>query len=631
MPAPAPAPAGPTGQVVLFRGPHFYVRTTIHPNKSSSTNPLRKPSGHTTMMPKVIPNQEQRVAESETRVMPALDVPENAPRKKFYIPPWFETVVVALTVLASVIAHAYNMFNYPRYEMDEGTYMSAAWAVVNGKIYPYAYGYGHPPFAWMQLAGLIQLAGGFFLFGNAINTGRVLILLYTLGSTLLVYLIIRRTSDSRATALLATVIFSFSPLGVDFQRLVLLDNIATFWFLLSLYLLVISRSRLLVVVSAAICFGLAMLSKEVLILFLPGMIYGIWIHSTKFQRKFSLVAFTYGFIAIASLWVLMAVLKGELFPAGFFPWDKSQHLSFIGTFTSQVGRGQTEGSIGTSIGDWYSSDQPMIIMSILSLAFNVGVGWWRRKQLFFAILGISFWLLLIRGGVVYPFYIIPLIPLVAMNTALMINTLTDWVGKFVRFDLMRAFLIFCALAGFALFDATHSSQVYDSDATFAQTQTMAWIRANVPRDSYVVMNSYLYMELRAPGGAAVGDGSVFPNADVYINIATDPAMIKLEGSNWNRIDYIVADSGVYNYINSDLLPKEAMFLREALMQHSGPIGPDGKPVPCARFRSSDFYEIDIYCIQHTGSKPIAMTPSGGAPPPPLAVGTTPVDRRLLMG
>jgi 4-amino-4-deoxy-L-arabinose transferase-like glycosyltransferase len=629
---PAPAPSGPTGQVVLFRGPHFYVRTTIHPNKSSSTNPLRKPSGHTTMMPKVIPNQEQRVAESDTRMMPALDVPENAPRKKFYIPSWLETVVVVLTVLASVIAHAYNMFNYPRYEMDEGTYMSAAWAVVNGKIYPYAYGYGHPPFAWMQLAGLVQLVGGFFLFGNAINTGRVLMLLYTLGGTLLVYLIVRRTSDSRTAGLLATLIFAFSPLAVNYQRLVLLDNIATFWFLLALYLLVISRSRLFIVVSAAICFGLAFLSKEVLALFLPGMIYGIWIHSTKFQRKFSLVAFTYAFAAIASLWVLMAILKGELFPPGWLPWDKGQHLSFIGTFTSQVGRGQTEGSIGSSLQAWYSTDQLLVIMSIISLAFNVAVGWWRRKQLFFGILGISFWLLLIRGGVVFPFYFIPLIPLTAMNTALMINTLTDWVGKFVRFDLMRVFLIFCALGGFALYDATHSNQDYQGNATIVQTETMAWIRANVPRNAYVVMNSYLYMELRAPGGAAVGNGSVFPNADVYINIATDPALLKLEGGNWDRVDYIVADSQIYTYINSNLLPKEADFLRQALMQHSGPLGSDGKPIPCASFKSaSENYEIDVYCIHHTESKPLAMAPSGGTPPPLLARGTTPMDRRLLMG
>jgi hypothetical protein len=624
-PAPA-APAGPVGQIVLYRTQNFYVRTTIHPNKRSSSNPLRKPTGNTTMMPKIIPDQEERVAASETRMMPALDVPDNAPRKKFFIPPWFETVVVILGVIASVVAHAYNMFNYPLYEMDEGTYMSAAWAVTTGRIYPYAYGYGHPPFAWMQLAGLIQLAGGFFLFGNAINTGRVVMLLYTFGSTLLIYLIVRKMSDSRSAALLAMVVFAFSPLAIDFQRLVLLDNIATFWFLLSVYFLAISKSRLQFVALSAICFALAFLSKEILAVFLPAMIYGVWLQSTKFQRKFVLVAFSYAFIAIASLWLLLALLKGELFPTKFFPWDTHPHLSFFGTLLTQVGRGQKEGKFSDSLNDWFYSDSLLTGMGILAPAFNIVVGWWKRRQLFFGLLALSFWILLARGGVVFTFYFIPLIPLIAINVALMINTIAGWVGKFVRFDLLRAFLVFCALAGFAFFDWSHSGTDFHGNSTQVQTDTMAWIRANVPHDSYIVMNAYLYMELRVPGGAAVGNGSVYPNADVYVNIANDPALFTPVGGNWDKVDYIVADSEVYNYIldPKTLLPG-ARFLSDALV-HSGPA--------CAKFAANN-YEIDIYCVKHQSPRPLALAPSSGsqnnADQPLLAGGTMPLDKRYLLG
>ncbi len=55
---------------------------------------------------------------------------------------------------------------------------------------------------------------------------------YAIGSTLLVYLIMRRFDGSKVTALLAMVMFSLSPLCISYQRLVLLDNIATFWLLL---------------------------------------------------------------------------------------------------------------------------------------------------------------------------------------------------------------------------------------------------------------------------------------------------------------------------------------------------------------------------------------------------------------
>ncbi len=625
------APTGPTGQIILYKTQHFYVRTTIHPNKRPSANPLRKPTGHTTMIPKIIPNQEQRVAESETRMMPALDVPDNAPRKKFYVPVWLESIVVALGLVAAVITHAYNMFNYPRYEMDEGTYMSAAWAITQGKLYPYAYGYGHPPFAWMQLAGFIQLLGGFFLFGNAINTGRVVMLFYTLGSTLLIYLIVRKMSDSRTTALLALAIFAFSPLAVDYQRLVLLDNFANFWLLLSIYLMGISKSRLPIVIAAAICFGLSFLSKEIFALFLPGMIYYVWLQSTKFQRKFTLVAFIYTFAAIASLWVLLAVLKGELFPQAwkFIPGNSHEHLSFLDTFFTQVGRGKSEGNVSNSLHDWFSIDPLLVALSVGSIVFNILVGWWRRRQLLFAILGASFWLLLIRGGVVFDFYYIPLIPFIAINGAFMINTLADWIGKFVRFDLLRAFLVLCALGGIAFFDVTHSYADYQGNDTIVQKETMAWIRANVPRNSYMVINAYLYMELKAQGGASVGDGATFPNAEVYINIATDPKLYSQTSGNWDVVDYIIADSPIKDYLKkSDALLPGAKYLSTALYHAN----------ICAKFNSgvgTNGYEIDIYCVQHQSPKPTALAPANGSPAgghsPLLASGTTQMDRRSLMG
>src|SRR5439155_21960542 len=144
-----------------------------------------------------------------------------------------------------------------------------------------------------------------------------------------------------------------------------LDNIGTFWLLLSLYLLVISNSRLLYIVLAATCFGIALLSKEVFVLFIPVMIYALWLHTTRFQRKFALVAFTYTIISIGSEFVLMAVLKGELFPAGMFPWDHHPHLSMFDTLLQQAHRSQSEGSFAVSWAEWTGND-------FLLIAFAVG-------------------------------------------------------------------------------------------------------------------------------------------------------------------------------------------------------------------------------------------------------------------
>jgi len=538
------------GNIILHRSPNFFLRTVYQAGQK--VNPLRRPTGNTTMLPKVMPQQEKRIASSETRLMPKVTLTGNlAQTKRFALPAWIEVTFVMLGLLASFIAHAYNMFNFPRYELDEGTYMSSAWAILNGLSTPYPYGYGHPPLAWIQIAGWIQLTGGFFTFGNALNSGRVLMLLFAVGCSLLVYLIVRRMGGGRSASLLAMVIFSLSPISLTYQRQVLLDNVGTFWLLLSIYLIVSSNSRLFYIVLGGISFGIALLSKEIFLLFMPVMIYAVWLHTTKFQRKFALIAFSYTIVALGSTFILLAVLKGELLPSGWLPWDHTQHLSLLDTFLGQAQRSQSEGSLNGSWSAWTSADIVLMAFSIVTVIFNLIIGWWNRKQLFLALLAISFWVLLVRGGVVLSFYIIPLIPLAAINAAIAINTVMGWLSKLVRLELVRAILILLVVGAIVPYDLLHSQIVFTQHPTSAQTDAMVWIRNNGPHNDVIVINSYLYMDLREPGGEGVGDGPTYPYAHVYFNIAYDPELYTglLQG-NWDRIDYIVADSEMLNDIKT---------------------------------------------------------------------------------
>src|SRR5579863_5727285 len=401
--------------VILHRATNFFVATVAHPGITPP--PLLRRSGHTAILPAFAPQQQQRIATSDTRLMPKVGPINPISPQSIPLPGWVEVVIVVLGLIAAGIAHAYNMFNYPQYGLDEGTYMSSAWAIVHGMLAPYPYGYGHPPLGWIQIAAWVQLTGGFFTFGDANNTGRVLMMFYSVGSSLLVYLIVRRLDGSRVTALLALVMFSLSPLCIAYQRLVLLDNIATFWLLLSIYFIVMSNSRLLFIVFAAIAFGCSLLSKEVMILFFPVMIYAVWLHTTKFQRKFALVAFTYCFVALGSTFILMAVLRGELLPTGWLPWDTHAHLSLVATYLEQVQRGQSQGSLSISFGIWSDQDILFVILAISTTIFNLIIGWWNRKVLLLALFALSFWTLFMRNGVVFAFYIIPLLPLSAFNIA----------------------------------------------------------------------------------------------------------------------------------------------------------------------------------------------------------------------
>lgn len=586
--------------IILYRSANFYVRTAYRPGHK--TNPLQ-PSNRPSRTPKAMPGQEMRIAASETRFMPKVTFIGQENKKRFPVPSWLEAFVVVVGLLVSVAAHAFNMFNFPRYELDEGTYMSNAWAVMNGLITPYAYGYGHPPVGWIQIAAWVQLTGGFFSFGNALNSGRVLMLFYAVGCSLLVYLITRRLGASRSAALLAMVIFSLSPLSITYQRQTLLDNIATFWLLLSLYLLVVGNSRLFYVAGAAIAFGISILSKEVFVLFVPVMIYAVWLHTTKFQRKFAMTAFIYTAIAITSAWILMAILRGELFPYEWhLPWDTHQHLSMLDTLLTQVQRGKNENTIADSWVIWWAGDKFLMICSIVTVAFNLIVGWWNRKQLLMGLLALSFWLLLIRGGVVLSFYLIPLIPLIAMNAAFAINTVMNWIGKLVHFDLVRAVLVLGIIAVIVPYDVQLATFPFTQSPTTAQTQTMAWVRTHIPRNDFVVINSYLYLDMRQPGGAAVGDGAVFPFAHVYFNVGTDPAINKaILAGNWDRIDYIIADSEMFNDITRD--PVTYKIIDDAL-HHA---------IPVATFSAADHGSnlvITIYQVRHLYSPPIVRVPSG---------------------
>src|SRR5947209_19931726 len=135
--------------------------------------------------------------------------------------------LVAALLVAAVFT-GFNMFHYPQYESDEGTYMASAWAMFEqGQLSYYTYTYDHPLLGWFQIGMWTKLVGGFFTFGmSSVDTGRLLMLLVTVLSTLLIFLIVRQATGRTVAALLAAVVFAASPLGVGLHRQVWLHDIA---------------------------------------------------------------------------------------------------------------------------------------------------------------------------------------------------------------------------------------------------------------------------------------------------------------------------------------------------------------------------------------------------------------------
>src|SRR5262245_54631617 len=99
-------------------------------------------------------------------------------------PPKKTAKVLGISLLMGLVTHGWNVFHYPLYLTDEGIYTEQAWSVLHeGRLSPYTYFYDHAPAGWLVIAAWVGvLPGGFNAFGNAINTGRVLMILAHLAS-----------------------------------------------------------------------------------------------------------------------------------------------------------------------------------------------------------------------------------------------------------------------------------------------------------------------------------------------------------------------------------------------------------------------------------------------------------------
>ncbi len=482
---------------------------------------------------------------AQTRLLPNVDTFNAAQWREISIPAWLEGAVVALVLGVTFVIQALSLFSYPAYTADEGNFMANAWALLQGKIAPYTYTYNYPPLGWVQIAAWAKLTGGIASFGNAIDSGRVLMLLMATASSLLLYLITSRMSGSRSAALLAVIIYTLSPLSLIYRHEVLLDNIGTFWLLLSLSLITTGKSRLATFGLAAAALGIAILTDEVFLIFIPVMLYAVSLFATRFQRKFSLVTFIYITLATASAFVLLALLKGELLPVGARP-------SLIGALLQQLQAPTLNTQFRASWNTWMQTDMIFLLGGTAAIFINILGGTVNRFQLLAALFAVTFWIFTLSSGVVYPFAIVPLLPFLALNIAMALNTPLRWLTRRAGFDLVRALLLFILIGLLIPAGIQEAQPLLAQNVTQPQQQAMVWLRDNAPHNSVVIINSYLYADLHDLQGLGVEGGQPFTHAEIYSEAALDPAIADQElHGNWQNIDFLAVDSTMLKQFRDD--------------------------------------------------------------------------------
>ena len=282
-----------------------------------------------------------------------------------------------VALLIAAIFHGWNMFGFPYYENDEGTYLSQAWSLLSsGQLAPYTYWYDHAPAGWILIAIWTFFTGGFFTFGASVNSGRVLMLILHVLSAFFIFAVTKRLSKSTLAAFVATTIFSITPLGIYFQRRVLLDNIMTFWVLFSLWCLIRPYVTLRHIILSAVAFGIGVLTKENAVFFLPAFLYVLWLYTSKKRRGFAFVYWMSIMAGVISLYFLYAIIKSEFFPVGTFG-DQSPRVSLITTLQEQLSRGVNKpfwspgSEFRLMLTQWINKDATLIIGGILAVFINL--------------------------------------------------------------------------------------------------------------------------------------------------------------------------------------------------------------------------------------------------------------------
>jgi len=420
--------------------------------------------------------------------------------------------MLAVVGVAAVV-HAWNMFEFPYYEDDEGTYLAQAWSVFHlGQLAPYTYWYDHPPLGWIQLGLLSLLTGGFTALGDSVATGRIFMLLYHVGSAALLYRVARGSGRSLLAASVAVLAFSLSAYGLYFQRRVLLDNIAAFWILAALVPLFGRKITLTRVWISAAALGVGLLSKEIDIVVVPAMMLLVVYRVDRSQRWVAGVGWTAVVATFGSLWVLLAVLKGELFPPGGFLSGAGDHVSLIGTLAAQAARDSDGGLLQVGSGFWqraiaWAEADPLLVIVGTGAAIAASI----RIRLdpvqgLLALMVISLWLFLGRGGTTLPFYLIPMLPLLALQLAWLVDGVKPLLGpignrwrpigairRLATGVIVAGTLVVSTITGYDnrwLGFANAPTQLWTSRPAAAQGQAIAWIRNTLPAESGIATDMY---------------------------------------------------------------------------------------------------------------------------------------------
>lgn len=471
-----------------------------------------------------------------------------------------ETVALGLVLSVALVSHAFNMFNYPLYRQDEGIVSQNAWSFIrNFQLSPYTYAYEHPPLATFLLSLWTVLTGGFHTFGSALNSGRVLMLVIHLGSTFFLYRSAQKLSNSTAAAMIAGLIFSLSPLAINFQRLLLVDNIMVFWLLATLYLIVNSNDRLFAFFMASLTLGLATVTRETAIFFVPAFLLLIWRSSDPFHRLYAV----WGGMLIGGVvtlqYLLYAIFKSELLPDNFnFQAEldgKADHVSLTGTlyqtYHSAVPLWFGNQTFASIWNGWLGLDSALIFAGLGCTVFNLVFGFKHKENWIIPLIVLGYGLFIGLGGIDSDYMVVALVPFLAIAIGQTLGKFFNMLGTFMTLVITLTLL---ALVGYGYI--ANNQNVYTAQVNQTYEQALSWIKGNIPADRTMIISDALWVDLHDNY-----DGPAFNGAQSHWKAAHDPAVrVGIFKGDYKNVDYLIMSNEMRQEFSTrgEAFPQQAL-------------------------------------------------------------------------
>lgn len=347
---------------------------------------------------------------------------------------------------------------------------------------PQSFAYGSLPFYLLKLTGnIFSLINRSLVFYGSLNqVGRLLSVVFDLGTLLLIFLIGQKVFDSKR-GLLAAFLYSLAVFPIQNAHFYTVDTQLTFWLTLLVFLLTllsstsVKRVQKTLTVGIGIVLGIALATKITALLALPAIVFVLL--KNKNPKEIFSNLFLIFFVSLLTFVVLepYAIIDYSNFKRQTLEQLQMAKNPFAFPYTLQF--------VGTTP-FWYFVKNLILwgLGPLFSFFAFLGITqlFFKKRVPVFLFFSLTFFLLIGGSSVKFMRYILPLYPFLCLLAAVATFNLWRWQKERPILNLCgKLFVLF--VFSYQIIYLTAFLQIYNVPNT--RVQASDWINRNIPENA----------------------------------------------------------------------------------------------------------------------------------------------------